>query len=274
MLNLTNADKTQLSEPVLAFLNVFETRHVKKDFTLNVKAVQSTNREEFWQLRFYDPRFTEDEVSPVGVVEYTYGSRSEKEYKISSRKIQNDRYGHWGNENKSRRTKDAKKAASIALESLELFQWHEICAKPRREAEQKHEGWMRESQTYGSALGSIGIKEMVEELENLLNQNVTFKTAAFDKAISKLPEYYEHQRRAVIKPRFDTILDRGDKIVYIPDGRALEAQELPSIDVLSDSIKQGVALLKIMGGGNLIPEVGYKGGENTYFIYASAIDGQ
>lgn len=268
MLNLNDIDKTLLSDPVVQFLDLLETKHTKITSPLNVKAIQSTSRPEFWQLRFYDPRFVDEKHPPVGVVEWTYGSRSEKEYKISSRKITNERYGHWGNEHASRRTKDIKKAVKIALEALVPFEWIETVKQSLRQAEQNHERWMRESLTFGSSLGGVDVHSMVEELENLMAQGATFKTEAFKKAISKIPDYRENKRRQAIKPKFNAVIDRGDMVVYIPAETPNAPQELPSIDVLSDSIKESIALLKIMGKDNLIPEVGYKGGENTYFIYA------
>lgn len=268
MLNLNDIDKALLSEPVVQFLNLLETKHTKLTSTLNVKAVQSVSREEFWQLRFYDPRFTGEKHPPVGVVEWTYGSRSDKEYKITSRKITNERYGHWGSEHASRRTKDIKKAVKIALEALVPFEWIETIKQPLGQAERNHEQWIRQSATYGSALSNIGIASMVEELENLMAQGVTFKTEAFKKAISKIPDYHENQRRHAVKPKFSAVIDRGDMVVFIPAETPNTPQELPSLDVLSDSIKQSIALLKIMDKDSLIPEVGYRGGENTYFIYA------
>lgn len=123
MLQLNNIDKTQLSEPVVQLLEAMELKHAKLGYCLTVSAVQSTHKEEFWQLRFHDTRFVGDEsVDMLGVVEWTYGSRSDKEYKITSRKIQNDRFGHWGNEHSSRRTKDVKKATKIAMEAIQPFE--------------------------------------------------------------------------------------------------------------------------------------------------------
>ena len=142
MLQLNDIDKTKMSAPIVEFLNLIELKHAKVSYYLVVTAVQSVHKPEFWQLRFRDSRFAEDEsVELVGIVEWTYGSRNDKDYKITSRKIQNDRYGHWGNEHSSRRTKDVKKAVKIAMENLQPFEWHEISNKGRRDAERAHEKW-------------------------------------------------------------------------------------------------------------------------------------
>ncbi len=266
MIQLNNIDKTKLSKPVLDILEAIELKHAKLGYCLTVSAVQNTMREEFWQLRFHDPRFVEDESTAcVGVVEWSYGSRSDKEYKITSRKIQNDRYGHWGNEHSSRRTKDMKKAVKIAMEAMQPFEYHEVSAKGRRDAERAHEKWAAEDNKAMYPF-RIGTDSMYEELKYLVGMGVQFKTDAFKKAAAGIEAYEEMQRKASIKPKFDTIMVRGDKIILIPDGRALEPQELSDVDALPESTRNGIALLKLVGKDTLLPEIGYRAGENTYFI--------
>lgn len=266
MLQLIDIDKTKLSEPVLNILNTMELKHAKLGYCLTVSAVQSTHREEFWQLRFHDPRFADDESTAcVGIVEWAYGSRSDKEYKITSRKIQNDRYGHWGNEHSSRRTKDMKKAVKIAIEAMQPYEYHEVSAKGRRDAERAQERWANEDSKAIYPL-RIGYDVVYEELKYLVEMGVQFKTEAFKNAAAGLADYEEMQRKASIKPKFDTVMFRNDKIVLIPDGRALEPQELSDVDALPESTRNGIALLKLVEKDKLLPEIGYRAGENTYFI--------
>jgi hypothetical protein len=270
MLQLNNIDKTQLSEPVLNFLNEMELKHAKLGYCLTVSAVQNTNRPEFWQLRFHDTRFVGDEsVDLVGAVEWTYGSRSEKEFKTTSRKIQNDRFGHWGNEHASRRTKDAKKAVKIAMEALQPFEWHELSAKGRRDAERAHERWAAEDNkaVYPFRISHEDVYEEVKYLSKYLKDlGIQFNTEAFKKAAAGIEAYEEMQRKAQIKPKFDTVMFRDEKVVLIPNGRALEAQELNDVETLPESTRNGIALLKLVGKDSLLPEIGYRAGENTYFV--------
>ena len=266
MLQLNNIDKTKMSEPVVQMLEALELKHAKLGYCLTVSAVQSTSREEFWQLRFHDTRFAGDEsVDMVGVVEWTYGSRSDKEYKITSRKVQNDRYGHWGNEHSSRRTKDVKKAVKIAIEALQPFEWHELSARGRRDAERAHERWAQED---NKALHPfrIGHEDMYEEIKHLVGMGIEFKTEQFKKAAAGMANYEEMMRKANIKPKFDTVMFKNDKVIHIPDGRALEPKELSDVEALPEGTRNGIALLKLVGINALLPEVGYRGGENTYFI--------
>jgi hypothetical protein len=265
MLQLNNIDKSQLSQPVVEFLNAMELKHAKNPYCLTVSAHQSTYKPEFWQLRFHDARFAEDEVELAGVVEWIYGKRSDNEYKITSRKIQNDRFGHWGNEHSSRRTKDMKKALKIAMEHIDPFQWHEISNKGRRNAERAHEQWARAS-TSATSVFCIGHDKMYEEIKYLVSTGVKFKTDAFKNAAAGIEAYEEMQRKIGIRARFDTVIVRPDKTIFIPDGRALEPQELSDVEALPEEARNGVALLKLVEKDKLLPEIGYRGGENTYFI--------
>jgi hypothetical protein len=268
MLQLNNIDKTKMSEPVVQLLEAVELKHAKLGYCLTVSAVQSTHKDEFWQLRFHDTRFTDDEsVDMVGVVEWTYGSRSDKEYKITSRKIQNDRFGNWGNEHSSRRTKDVKKAVKIAMEAMQPFEWHELSSRGRRDAERAHERWRDEDNKFVFPF-RIGHEDVYEEVKHLVEMGVQFKTDAFKKAAAGMANYEEMQRKANIKPKFDTVMFRDSKVILIPDGRALEPKELSDVDALPESTRNGIALLKLVEKDKLLPEIGYRAGENTYFILA------
>lgn len=267
MLNLIAIDKTQMSQPIVELLSTLELKHAKESVTYDVKAVPSVNRPEFWQLRFYDPRFSEEEMPPVAVVEWTYGSRSEKEYKIASRKIQNARYGYWGNENSARRTKDVKKAVKIALEALAPYEWHEISNKDRKKAEDKHREWANENSRVVYPF-RIEPSNIYEEIKHLVAQGVVFKTEYFKSAAAGLPAYEEYIERSAKPAKFDTVIERGDKIILIKDGRALEPQELGAMDALPESTRNSIALLKLVGENSLLPEVGFRAGVNTYFVYA------
>lgn len=265
MLQLNNIDKTQLSEPVAQFLNEMELKHAKLSYCLTVSAVQNINRPVYWQLRFHDARFAGDDDVPVGVVEWTYGKRSDNEYKITSRKIQNDRFGHWGNEHSSQRTKDVKKALKIAMTNLLPFEWHEVSAQGRRNAENAHERWAREDSNTAKPF-SMNIQDIYEEVKYLKSIGVQFKTDVFKNAAAGIEAYEEYRRKLDVKARFHTVIDRGEKIIYIKDGHALQPEEFSALDPLPESTRNAIALLKLVNKDQLLPEIGYRSGENTYFI--------
>ena len=267
MLQLNNIDKTQLSQPVLDFLEAMELKHAKLGYCLTVSAVKSNYRpEQFWQLRFHDARFKEDEVDLVGAVEWTYGSRNSEEYKVTSRKIQNDRFGHWGNEHSSRRTKDLKKALKIAMDTIEPFGWHELVQKHKRNAEGAHERWIDSDVGARRPFTHLSHDKVYEEIKHLAQMGIQFKTEEFKKAVAGIEAYEEYMRKQSIKPKFDAVIVRPDLTILIPDGKALDPQEFSDVDALPESTRNSIALLKLVEKDKLLPEVGYRAGENTYFI--------
>jgi hypothetical protein len=266
MLNLKDIDKNAMSQPVVEFLSTLELKHAKNPDTYDVTAVQNINKLDYWQLRFYDPRFSEEEMPPVMVAEWTYGTRSDKEYKVASRKIANARYGHWAGANCARRTKDVKKAVKIALDGLALYGWHEVIAEDKRNAEDKHRGWANEnsSATYPF---HMGYDVIYEEIKHLVAQGVVFKTEAFKKAAGGIEAVDDYLLRGSKDAKFNTIMQRGETFIFIKDGCALNPQEFNTIDALPENTRNAMALLKLVGGNSLLPEVGYRAGENTYFVY-------
>lgn len=265
MLQLKDIDQTKLNPPVLDLLKALELKHAKLPYYLVVTAVQDSHKEMYWQLRFHDARFNEGEVDLAGTVSYTYGKRSDHEYKVSSRKIQNDRFGHWSNEQSSQRTKDLKKAVKLVVNTVLPFEWYEISNKGRRTAEQEHQRWANADSSATNAF-SVDIGHVYEEVKHLASIGVQFKTEAFKNAAAGIGAYEEFKRKIAVKPKFDTVIYRGEKAVYIPDGRALEPQELLS-EALPENTRNAIALLKLVGENSLLPEVGFKSGENTYFVY-------
>jgi hypothetical protein len=107
---------------------------------------------------------------------------------------------------------------------------------------------------------------MYEEIKYLVGMGVQFKTEEFKKAAAGIEAYEEMIRKISIKPKFDTVIVRPDKTIFIPDGRALNPQEFNDTDSLPEQARTGIALLKLVEKDKLLPEVGYRGGENTYFI--------
>lgn len=265
MLQQVNIDTNVLSEPIKVLLDDLMIKHNKLQYCLTVSAKQDSNNPDFWTLIFRDPRFTEQEVGAVGTVRWGWGSRNDKEYVTKSRLIQNDRFHAWNSdEHRSRRTKDPKKAIKHVLEFVKPYDWIELVAEEHNNALRAHNKW-RDANDSLQWMFKLNPNEVVEELEHLLSLNVPVKTEAFKRMIEKLPEWREHERRKSIKTKADSIMFRDDKVIYIThDG---QQQELANVDVLPEKHRNAIALLKIMGDEQIIPEVGYKGKHQKYFVY-------
>lgn len=265
MLQQVNIDTNVLSEPIKVLLDDLMIKHNKLQYCLTVSAKQDANNPEFWTLIFRDPRFDEKEVGAVGTVRWAWGSRNDKEYVTTSRKIQNDRFHAWNrDEHRSKRSKDPKKAIKHVLEFVKPYDWIELVAEERQKALKAHMTWRDDNDSI-QWMFKPNVGDMVEELEHLLSLNVPVKTQAFRRMIEKLPEWREHHRRKSIQPKADSIMFRDDKVIYIThDG---QQQELANVDALPEKHRDAIALLKIMGDEQIIPEVGYKGKHQKYFVY-------
>ena len=266
MLQQVDIDRNALSEPIRVLLDELILKHNKLQYCLTVSAEQDSRNPDFWALVFRDPRFTEQEVGAVGTVHWSWGSRNDKEYRTKSRLIQNERFHAWNkDEHRSKRTKDPKKAIKHVLEFIKPYDWIELVAEERNNALRAHNKWRDETDSI-QWMFKPSATEMVEELEHLLNLNIPIKTKAFKQMIDRLPEWREHQRRKSIQPKADSIMFRDDKVIYIThDG---QQSELPNTDALPEKHRNAIALLKIMGDEQIIPEVGYKGKHQKYFVYA------
>lgn len=265
MLQQVDIDRNALSEPVRLLLDDLTLKHNKLQYCLTVSAVQDSRNPDFWDLVFHDPRFSNDEAKPVGAVSWSWGSRNDKEYRTKSRLIQNERFGSWNrDEFHSKRTKDVKKTIKNILEFVKPYDWHELVTEERNQALRAASKWRDENDKIQYSFRP-NAKEVVEEIRHLLNLNVPFKTEAFKNMINKLPEWEEHERRMSIPNKFDSVMFHKDKVVFIThDG---QQSELPSVDALPEKHRNAIALLKIVGDEQHIPEVGYKGKHQKYFVY-------
>ena len=264
MLQLVDVDMNVLCEPIKLFLDKLTAKHLKIEYCLTVSAKQDANNPDHWTLLFRDPRFTAEEVGAVASVAWTYGSRNDKEYVTKSRLIENERFHQWNrDEYRAKRTKDVNKAVKHTLEFAKPFAWAELVADDMEKAKRSVVKWKDENDSLAWRFRP-NAEELVEEIEHLIKLNVPVKTEAFKKMVELLPEWHEHQRRKTIPAKFDSVFIREDKVIYMPIG-APEV-ELTSTDALPEKHRNAIALLKLMGDEELIPEVGYKGKHQKYFV--------
>jgi quinol monooxygenase YgiN len=120
--------------------------------------------------------------------------------------IDNDRFGHWNrDERKAKRTKDVKKAVKAILEFVKPYMWQELMMEERSNAQRASSKWKDESDGIQYRF-KPEVKEMVEELKNLMEQKVIFKTEAFKNMLQKIPEWEEMQRRKSLPSKFDSMM--------------------------------------------------------------------
>ena len=157
------------------------------------------------------------------------------------------------------------RSLKIAMDNIVPFEWIEVANKHKRSAEQAHEKW-RDNDVLARRPFMIGHEGVYEEVKHLVEMGVQFKTPFFKNAAAGIADYEEFMRKQDIKPKFNVLLVRPDKSIYIPHVNVMNPTEVSDIDSLDEHTRNSVALLKLVGKNELLPEVGYRAGENTYFI--------
>ena len=244
---------------LIEFIDKFALKHITVPVEFEVSFEQHranpVKGKHIYLAKFVDTRLN----APVGEVAWDYGnSASSYEYVVTSRLIENDKYARWNTrDHKSVRTKDVRKAVKNAMEYLLPVGISEILGKSQREAFSEHSTWQ---QALRGCMPSLSDKEWVEELENLVAQNVVFKTPAFKLAVQAIPRYKEHlERNKKESPKTSVLYAFGK--VYVND------REYPNHDELPQHIKERVGVLKLMEDKHFVPEVGYKVDSNSFWIY-------
>ena len=92
---------------------------------------------------------------------------------------------------------------------------------------------------------------------------MVFATEAFKKAVAKLAEYEEWIERKKVTGML-CIYVEGDKCVEV---RGTKETIFKSIEELASDVQSKMAMLKIMDLNILLPEVGYRVDEKTFWVY-------
>lgn len=262
MLQLIEDVPTDLNIEMRDFLTAFQLKHATSSTVLNVRFDKMNSEPNYYSLGFFDARF-EDAQRLVGKVKWWKGNRNSMEYIVSSRLIENHKFSHWSRDDRhSQRTKDLKKALKIASQHFAPIGWEEITKDGTEEAHHEHKKWVRENNHAGNVF-RINSTVFASELENLMSQGVMFKTEEFRKAIAGLPTFYEQERRENAPVNFDSVYMFKDKVILSNN------TILKSIEELPERHKHCIALLRLTGSENYyIPEVGYKQGNDKFYIYS------
>jgi hypothetical protein len=262
MLQIIEDIPTDLNIEMRDFLTAFQLKHATVSTMFNVRFDKLNSEPNYYSIGFFDSRF-EDEQRLVGKVKWWKGNRNSMEYIVSSRLIENAKFSHWSRDDRhSQRTKDLKKALKLALQHFKDFSWNELTNEGKEEALHEHKKWVRETSSAGNIF-RISSTAFASELENLMSQGVVFITEEFKKAIAGLPTFYEQERRENTPVNFDSVYLFKDKVILS------NTTVLNSIEELPERHRHGIALLRLTGNANYyIPEVGYKQGNDKFYIYS------
>lgn len=259
---------TVLPEALNEFLNKFKLKHATIPEVMYVKYMAHPINEKFGVLYFYDSKLGEpnDKKTLVGAVGYERGKRGETEYIVSSRLIFNDQYSNWSDEKHQMRSRHLAKCLKNAMQYVVPMRWHELTQIAVNDAKSAFSGWAREFN--GSAyILRLETDAIAEELENLIQQGVVFKTESFKKAVESLPKYREFKERISIDVKVDSVVEHQGKYVYIQQGKVLEPEIYDTFETMPEDIRTKLSLLRIVDSKGFIPQVGYRDDNNIFCLY-------
>ena len=266
MLEWINKDESVVvPKDLLDVFNQLTLKHATVPAKLLV-TYRPYNREGTGEYLFWDPRFMKETDKPVGAVrwEYNYQPRIDTSYNyvVVSPRIQNQKYGAWNNDYHTISSINHKKAIKAAMEFIKPFSYVEIVEESQPKVERAHSAWVSENSSVSYAF-NLNHEQTYTEIKNLASQGVVFATEAFKKAVAKLAEYEEWIERKKVT---------GMLCIYVEEDKCVEirgAKEtiFKSIEELASDVQSKMAMLKIMDLNILLPEVGYRVDEKTFWVY-------
>ena len=226
-------------------------------------------RKECGALKFYDSRFVDDKDSPVLKLSYmpSYARNKDYEYVVWSKRIKNDKYAPYNDDHHTRASVDPKKIVKIALEHLKPFSWYEIGRATRDKAKRAHDKWVSEGSQV-AYMFNMNHTTVYEELKSLVQQGVRFTTPDFRHAVEKMGEYAEWEDRKLkaSKSAMRCLIEDNGKF-YLTDNSKDPAKEFDSFEALPEEYQSKVSLMRIVGDGEFLPEIGFKADARTFWLY-------
>ena len=267
MLEFINKDESVvIPKDLLDVFNELTLKHAAIPAKLLV-TYRPLSREGTGEYSFWDPRFVNNENNkPVGTIrwEYNYQPRTDTSYNfvVFSPRIQNQKYGSWNRDYHTISSINSKKIIKTAMEYIKPFSYAEIAEESQPKVERAHSQWVGENSSVAFNF-NLNHDQTYAEIKNLVSQGVMFTTEAFKKAVAKLAEYEEWQERKKIKS-LACIYIEGDKCVEV---RGAKETIFKSVEELASDIQSKMAMLKIMDVNILLPEVGYRIDDKTFWVY-------
>jgi hypothetical protein len=266
MLEWINKDESVVvPKDLLDVFNQLTLKHATVPAKLLV-TYRPLNREGTGEYSFWDPRFVGVKDKPVGTLrwEYNYQPRTDTSYNfvVFSPRISNQKYGAWNRDYHTISSINPKKIIKTAMEYIKPFSYAEIVEESQPKVERAHDQWVSENSSVAYNF-NLNHTQTYAEIKNLLSQGVMFTTEAFKKAVAKLAEYEEWQERKKIQG-LACIYIEGDKCVEV---RGAKETIFNSVEELASDIQSKMAMLKIIDVNTLLPEVGYRIDEKTFWVY-------
>ena len=260
MLNIiqTNPLPTIIQGLVTEFRRVQVSR-----FPINVEASAGSS-----QVRFVDSRFPggwrADKSLAVLHME-GFDKNSKPIIKMTSKRINNEKYSHHNADYHTRVSSDPKKMLKWRKEYIKPYTPLEVAERTRDRVFSAHDMWQTQASDAMTGFSYVREAELYDEIEQLLSVGVQFRTKKFrELAEQGLPAYREKQARSkAAKPETHVIFN-PDESVVVTDKEG--ATTYDSFDMVPQAIQQQVSLLRMMEADQYLPEVGIRFDTNVFWV--------
>lgn len=198
---------------------------------------------------------------PIGVVMYISYQEQYEVYNRNTTVSRGDRYKNM----RADRTKDLKKAVSIFKKQVTLYANEEVADLSHGEAYEALISWVAEINVPSSLLQNI---DHVEEISNLVQQGVTFKTGTYRNAIEHLPNAIEKfRRRDIANNEMVYVAEIKNSGLFIGRRGTDAVYKYESLEQLPEVLLGKFSLLRIMPPSTHLPEVGYRTADGVSWLF-------
>jgi len=221
------------------------------------------------RVYFHDNRFPH--MKEIGALWYI------DKFVVESRLITNSKYLSWKRQYHQRECVKPERALKNLIDYVRPLSLVEVGGDTLGKAKDHEHNW--KASTKGKANGIIRdrltISKIVEEIEHLVSMGVEFKTDEFRSIVSEGLDLYKEARRVADVKMAHHYVYFSEGRVYVgnnlrePDGAT---KEFMPDEPLPEEISNNLALLKMLGDKEFIPEVGFKRSDKEYVVFTPKVD--
>jgi hypothetical protein len=233
------------------------------DARYNMSYVVSGSR----TIEFHDNRFPH--MSKVGAIFH-----DGEKFIVESTLIKNSKYVTWKRQHNYKECKKADRALKNLVDFVRPLSLSQVGKEAMGYAEDKESTWRSRATAAANDVirNRLTVSKIVEEIKHLVSMGVEFKTDEFRNIVKEgLALYDEQQRIAAVKTAHNYVY-------FMPDGRKMlgagmnNTKEFMSEEDLPEEISNNIALLKMLGDKEFIPEIGYKRSDREYVVFTPIVD--
>lgn len=198
---------------------------------------------------------------PIGVVKFISYREQYEIYNRNTTTSRGDKYKRM----RADRTKDLKKAVSILKKQVTLYANEEVADLSHGEAYEALIRWLAEIYVPSALLQN---EEHVEEISNLVQQGVTFKTGSYKNAVEHLPNALEKFRRQdIASHEMVYVAESKNSGLFIGRRGTGAVYKYESLEQLPEVLLGKFSLLRIIPPSTHLPEVGYRTADGVSWLF-------